>query len=143
MSDMTIRKSIRIERPRDVSFRVFCEEIGQWWPHGFGGEGSKVALEPRVGGRFYETRPDGSEYEIGRLTTYQPPAVVAFTWRAPSWELPTQVEVRFIADGDATIVELEHRGWEQNPKAAETRNSYSNGWEGILGHYRKHLAPTA
>lgn len=143
MSDMTIRKSIRVEQPCDVSFRVFCEEIGQWWPHGFGGEGSKMALEPRVGGRIYESRPDGSEYEIGRLTTYQPPAIVAFTFRAPSWELPTQVEVRFIAEGGATLVELEHRGWEQNPKAAETHKSYANGWEGILGHYRKHLAPTA
>ncbi len=143
MSDMTIRKSIRVERPRDVSFRVFCEEIGQWWPHGFGGEGSKIALEPRVGGRFYESRRDGSEYEIGRITAYEPPAVVAFTWRAPSWNVTTQVEVRFIADGDSTLIELEHRGWEQSPKVAETRKSYDGGWVGILGHFQNHLAPTA
>jgi uncharacterized protein YndB with AHSA1/START domain len=142
MSDMTIRKSIRVERPRDISFRVFCEEIGQWWPHGFAGEGSKMALEPHVGGRLYESRPDGSEYEIGRLTAYEPPAVIAFSWRAPSWDLPTQVEIRFIAEGDATLVELEHRGWEQNPKAAETHKNYSNGWVGIFGQYQKHLAPT-
>ena len=140
MTNMTIRKSIRVERPRDVSFRVFCEEIGQWWPHGFGGEGSKMALEPRVGGRLYESRKDGSEYEIGRITAYEPPAVVAFSWRAPSWDTITQVEVRFIAEGDATLVELEHRGWEQSPKIAETHKSYDGGWESMLGHYQKHLS---
>ena len=140
MTNMTIRKSIRVERPRDVSFRVFCEEIGQWWPHGFGGEGSTMALEPRVGGRLYESRKDGSEYEIGRITAYEPPAVVAFSWRAPSWDTITQVEVRFIAEGDATLVELEHRGWEQSPKIAETHKSYDGGWESMLGHYQKHLS---
>jgi uncharacterized protein YndB with AHSA1/START domain len=142
MSDMTIRKSIRVERPRDVSFRVFCEDIGQWWPHGFGGEGSKMALEPRVGGRLYESRPDGSEYEIGRLTAYEPPAVVAFSWRAPSWDLAPRSKFPSLPEAPATLVELEHRGWEQNPKAAETQKNYSNGWVGILGHYQKHLTPT-
>jgi uncharacterized protein YndB with AHSA1/START domain len=142
MTDMTIRKSIRVERPRDIAFRVFCEEMAQWWPHGFS-EDSKMALEPRLGGRLYESRKDGSEYEIGRITTYEPPAVVAFSWTAPSWDVATQVEVRFMADGDATLVQLEHRGWEQNAKAAETHKNYNNGWEGILGHYQTHLAPTA
>ena len=142
MTDMTIRKSIRVERPRDIAFRVFCEEMAQWWPHGFS-EDSKMALEPRLGGRLYESRTDGSEYEIGRITTYEPPAVVAFSWTAPSWDVATQVEVRFIADGDATLVQLEHRGWEQNAKAAETHKNYNNGWVGILGHYQTHLAPTA
>jgi uncharacterized protein YndB with AHSA1/START domain len=141
MTDMTIRKSIRVERPRDISFRVFCEEIGQWWPHrGYGGEDTRMALEPRVGGRLYESRKDGSEYEIGRITAYEPPAVVAFSWRAPSWDAMTQVEVRFIAEGDATLVELEHRGWEQSPKIAETHKSYDGGWESMLGYYQKHLS---
>jgi hypothetical protein len=26
---MTISKSIRVERPPEISFKVFCEEIGQ------------------------------------------------------------------------------------------------------------------
>jgi hypothetical protein len=46
--------------------------------------GRENRAQPRVGGRFYESRKDGSEYEIGRLTAYEPPAVVAFTFRAPS-----------------------------------------------------------
>ena len=135
---MTIRKSIRVGRPCEQSFRIFCEEIGKWWPGGFGGKDARLTLEPRVGGRFYETRPDGSEYEIGKITAYQAPAVVAFTWRAPSWDINTQVEIRFIPEGTSTRVELEHSGWEQTPALTEGRKSYDSGWETILGHYLKY-----
>ncbi|HKV54170.1 MAG TPA: SRPBCC domain-containing protein [Candidatus Binataceae bacterium] len=137
---MTIRKSIRLERTPEVSFKVFCEEIAQWWPGGFGGKDAKIFIENHKGGRFYERRADGSEYEIGRVTAYQPPAIVAFTWRAPSWETATLVQVRFTAEDTGTRVELEHSGWEENAKAGETRGSYNSGWEFVLGHYQRHLA---
>ncbi len=97
-------------------------------------------IEARVGGRFYEVYDDGTEFEIGRVTTYQPPAVVAFTWRAPSWEVATQVEVRFIAEGSGTRVELEHSGWEQAPKVLEFRKNYDGGWDIMLGHYQAHIS---
>jgi uncharacterized protein YndB with AHSA1/START domain len=137
---MTIRKSIRVERAPHISFRVFCEEMSEWWPGGFGGKGTKVFIERQVGGRFYELRPDGTEYEIGRVTAYQPPQIVAFTWRAPSWEVATQVEVRFIAEGSGTRVELEHSGWEQDAKTRDARKSYDSGWEFVLGHYQVRFA---
>ena len=137
---MTIRKSIRVERSQEQSFRIFCEEIGKWWPGGFSGTDSRLALESRVGGRFYETRTDGSEYDIGRVTTYEVPTVVAFTWRAPSWDVTTHVEVRFTAEGSGTRVELEHSGWEQSPRLVEFRKSYDGGWERILGHFLTYTA---
>ncbi len=136
---MTIRKSIRVARPPEVSFKVFCEDITEWWPGGFGGKDCKLFLEREVGGRFYERRPDGTEYEIGRVTAYQPPSIVAFTWRAPAWDVVTQVEIRFSADGAGTRVELEHRGWEQSAKTRDARNNYDSGWGQILGHYESAL----
>ncbi len=101
---MTIRKSIRVERSPEVVFRVFTEEIGKWWPlkegFSFGGEKAKdIFIEGRVGGRFFERFTDGTEFEVGRITAYQPPHVVKFTWKDPSWEAPTEVEVKFAADG--------------------------------------------
>ena len=133
---MTIRKSIKVERSPEIAFRVFCEEMSEWWPGGFGGKDAKPCLESRVGGRFYERRPDGTEYQIGEVTAYQPPSVVAFTWRAPSWDLYTKVEIRFIAESGGTRIDLEHSGWEQNAKARETHQSYDEGWETVLGHYQ-------
>jgi len=134
---MTIRKSIRVERSPQIAFRVFCEEMGQWWPGGFGKD-SKVFIEGRVGGRYYERGPDGLEKEIGKVTAYEPPSRVAFTFRAPSWELSTEVDVRFIADGAGTRVELEHSGWEQNSVLNDARKNYDEGWNFVLGRYEAH-----
>ena len=140
---MTIRKSIWVGRSPETSFKVFCEDIGEWWPGGFGGKDSKLFLGREVGGRFLERRADGTEYEIGRMTAYKPPSLVAFTWRAPSWEVTTQVEIRFIAEAGGTRVELEHSGWEQSAKTRDAQQNYNSGWDGILGHYQAVFAPAA
>ena len=143
---MTIRKSIRVERPPAIAFIAFCEEIGQWWPKGrsFNGKDrADMCIEGRIGGRFYERYIDGTEYDIGRVTAYQPPSLVAFTWRAPSWDRATQVEVRFLADGSGTCVELEHSGWDQDEKLGNTRKGYDGGWNVMLGHYHSHVGATA
>jgi len=140
---MTIRKSIRVERPPEISFKIFCEEIGRWWPikqgFSFGGDHTRdMFIEGRVGGRIYELRADGTEFEIGRVTAYQPPAIVAFTWHAPDWEVATQVQVRFVAEDTGTRVELEHSGWDREPKLAEARKRYDSGWDFVLGQYQSH-----
>jgi uncharacterized protein YndB with AHSA1/START domain len=142
---MTIRKSIRVERPPEISFKVFCEEIGRWWPRGpsFGGkELADMTIEGQIGGRFFERYVDGTEYEIGRVTAYAPPTLVAFTWRAPSWQMATQVKVSFIAEGHGTRIELEHSGWEQANLDAQRRN-YDDGWSTVLGHYQSRINPAA
>jgi uncharacterized protein YndB with AHSA1/START domain len=138
---MTIRKSILVERPPEISFRIFCEAIGEWWPKGPSFNGKVLAemiIEKRVGGRFFERYVDGTEYEIGRITAYEPPTVVGFTWRAPSWHQSTQVEVRFSAEDSGTRVELEHSGWEQAEDIRETQKNYDRGWEFILSQYQSH-----
>jgi uncharacterized protein YndB with AHSA1/START domain len=140
---MTIRKSIWVGRSPEISFKVFCEEIGEWWPGGFGGKDSKLSLGREVGGRFIEKRADGTEYEIGRITAYQPPSIVAFTWRAPSWDVITQVEIRFTAEAGGTRIELEHSGWEQDAKTRDAQPNYNSGWDKILGHYEAVFAKAA
>jgi uncharacterized protein YndB with AHSA1/START domain len=138
--ETTIRKSIWVEPSPERAFQVFCQGITEWWPGGFGGKESKLFLEREVGGRFYERRPDGTEYEIGRVTAYQRPSLVGFTWRAPSWDVNTQVEVRFSEENGGTRVELDHIGWEQSAQTRDTRNSYESGWGTILQSYKAAIA---
>lgn len=136
---MTIRKSIRVERSPEISFRVFVDAIGEWWPKGpsFNGKILKdMVIEGRVGGRFFERYTDGTEYEIGQITDFEPPAMVGFTWRAPSWDRNTQVQIRFTAEGSGTRVELEHSGWEQAENLRETRKNYDHGWDLVLAQYQ-------
>ena len=77
---------------------------------------------------------------IGRVTSYQPPTVGAFTWRAPSWGYDTEVEVRFLGEGTGTRIEPEDRGWEQDPKILDTRKNYDGGWETVFRQYSAHAS---
>ena len=141
---MTIRKSITVARPPEIAFRVFTEEIGRWWPlkqgFSFGRERAQdIIIEGRQGGRFFERFTDGTEFEVGRVTTFQPPEVIRLTWKAPDWEGSTDIEVRFVAEVGGTRVELEHRGFEQSPKMSETGKRYDGGWNVIFASYVSHL----
>src|SRR5262245_19771976 len=137
---MTISKSIHVRRAPADAFRLFTEQIGKWWPlkegFSYGRERAQgVFIEGRVGGRFYERFSDGTEFEVGRVTAYQPPHLVVFTWRGPDWEGATEVAVRFAPDGDGTRLDLEHRGWEVGPKALEQGKRFERGWDTVLARY--------
>jgi uncharacterized protein YndB with AHSA1/START domain len=54
-------------------------------------------------------------------------------------EMPTEIEVTFVADGDGTLVVLEHGGWEKiadKKISAERRANYDAGWIEVLEEYR-------
>ena len=138
---MTIKKSIHVNRPVDAAFRLFTQDIGKWWPlkdgYSFGGaRADQIHLEAREGGRFFERFSDGEEFEVGVVTACAPPSRVVLTWKAPDWDGPTEVEVRFTPEGAGTRVDLEHRGWERaGAAAAKTATDYGNGWELVLSRY--------
>jgi uncharacterized protein YndB with AHSA1/START domain len=138
---MTIKKSIHVRRPVDAAFRLFVDQIGTWWPlkQGFsfgGARADRFYIEGRRGGRVFERYTDGEEFDLGVVTEYAPPSRIVFTWKSPDWDGPTEVEVRFAADGDGTRLELEHRGWERAGEAAgKVAPRYSGGWDTILARY--------
>jgi uncharacterized protein YndB with AHSA1/START domain len=138
----SIQKSIHVDRPVDVAFKVFTEEIGAWWPlkEGFSFMGAEEVedciIEGHVGGRVVERGAGGKEFVIGTVTAWDPPSRVAFTWPHSDSNVTTEVDVRFTPDGDRTLVELEHRGWERLGDAgAEERGEYEGGWDFVLSKY--------
>lgn len=115
----SVRKSIGVNAPQDVAWRVFTERIGAWWPlaHAKIGKVDAVdaVIEPRVGGRWYERGEDGSTCDWGSVLAWEPPSRLLLSWDINAdWqydpELKTELEIRFIAEGErVTRVELEHR----------------------------------
>ena len=110
-------RAVDVACPAEHAFTVWTAGIGTWWPadHTVTGErGLRVVLEPRVGGRIYERTPVGAEHEWGEVTAWEPPSRLAYLWflRADRADA-TDVEIRFIATGAGTRVEIEHRGWER------------------------------
>ena len=140
-----IRKSFLVKAPQDKAFRVFLRSMGRWWPaeHSvLASPRTDVVIEPRVGGRWYETAEDGSESQWGRVLAWEEPERALLAWQLnaefvydPGFE--TEVEVRFIPDGDVTRVEFEHRGLEAfGAAAASVAPMMDKGWGEILDLYR-------
>jgi len=136
---LEVRSSVTVKLPREEAFRLFTDRIGAWWPlsrHSvYEGEATGVTMEPRVGGRLYESAADGRTSDWGTVTVWDPVDRVTMTWH-PGYgeELATLVEVTFTdaADG-GTHVELLHTGWEvHGVEAQEAADTYRSGWPGVL-----------
>jgi Activator of Hsp90 ATPase homolog 1-like protein len=132
-----VRRAVTVERPLEDAFRVFTEGLGTWWPvatHSIAEDAVEtVVMEGSVGGRLYERTTGGTENDWGRMLVWEPPRRVAFEWHITG--TPTEVEVRFTAEGDRTRVDLEHRGFERLEDGEARRESYNNGWVTVLGRY--------
>jgi uncharacterized protein YndB with AHSA1/START domain len=138
-----VRHSVTVRRHIDDTFRLFTEGIAKWWPtdtHSMGeGKIQDVVFEGRVGGRIYELWGDGSQYDWGEITTWEPPNRVVFLWK-PNLEDQerTEIEVRFKVQGDSTLVDLEHRGWERiGEMGPRARHDYELGWPIVLAKFEK------
>lgn len=133
-----VEKSVLVPCAPSRAFAAFTGEIAQWWPlatHSVGqAQARRVTIEPRVGGRVYETAADGGEHDWGRVLEWSPPRLFAMTWH-PGRDASTQqvLEVSFAAEGEATRVSLIHRGWEKlGADARAKRDAYEGGWAQIL-----------
>lgn len=136
-----LRKSVTVARPAAEAFEIFTSGMSSWWPlHAYSISESRAkscAIEPRVGGEVYEVRDDGERLPWGRVLAWEPPRRFVMTWH-PGHDPATaqELEVRFVAEGGATRVELEHRGWQRlGAQAGEMRGAYDGGWEAVLGKH--------
>ena len=127
---IAVRHALTVKAPAERAFRVFTERLGAWWPlepYSIGESPAvDAALEPRVGGRWFERGEDGSECDWGHVLVWEPPHRVVLSWEiSADWQpdpsAQSQVEVRFTPTDDGTRVELEHRGIER----------HGTGWEGM------------
>jgi uncharacterized protein YndB with AHSA1/START domain len=137
-----LEKSIHVPRAPVRAFHAFTAEIGQWWPlstHSVAQDQARnVTIEPRAGGRVFETDAAGNESDWGQVLEWAPPHRFAMTWHPGRTAESSQVvELRFIAEGSGTHVILRHRGWESlGADAAKARDSYDNGWNSVFaGRY--------
>jgi uncharacterized protein YndB with AHSA1/START domain len=123
--------ALRVRASPARAFQAFTEEIGAWWkpnqlfattPRAPG----RLAFEPGEGGRFTETLANGRVFEVGRISAWEPPARLAFSWRQASFppDLVTEVEVRFEAVGEETRVTVEHRGFDRVPADSAARHGF-------------------
>ena len=146
-----VNRSVTVDASPERAFEVFTAGFSTWWPiesHHIGEQTAvEVAIEPRVGGRWYERAADGTECVWGFVTEWDPPSRVVLTWHlTPEYEFDpdpdraSEVEVRFTPQDGGTLVELEHRGFERRSEGgARTREVVSGpgGWSELVELYAK------
>lgn len=132
-------KSIDVRRSAADAFRIFTQEISSWWPmvthtRAKTAEGQvtvRVTVEPRVGGRVYETLATGEELEWGEVRAWAPGELLAIAWRlGRPTKQTTDVSVAFEPTGTQSCrVTLTHDNWERMGEEAEKlRDAYNGGW---------------
>jgi len=115
------RVSVAVGVPPEVAFRIFTEEMDLWWRRGLkyrmaGTSRGLIGMEPREGGRLFESFESGSVtkvVEMGTITVWEPPSCLTFDWRPANFSADekTEVEVRFRRTSGGTMVTVTHRGW--------------------------------
>ncbi len=137
-----LRLSFTVACPAAHAFSTWTAKASSWWPPehtGSGMPGSQIVFEPHVGGRVFERTADGNELEWGEVTVWEPPRRLCYRWhiRADRADA-TDVEILFHElAGNATRVEIEHRGWERlGAQGVPWRDANQNGWQGVLPAYR-------
>ena len=90
---------------------------------------------------MYEVSSSGEKGHWATVVDWDPPTRLVLAWNILEREGDaTEVEVRFVPEGDGTRVELEHRGWERVAADAEPkRANYDSGWNVVLGELVERL----
>ena len=142
-----VRRSVTVAAPVERAFAVFTESFASWWPvgHHINPNGYAGAyIEPRVGGRWFERAPDGSEVDWGVVLEWEPPTRLLMTWQLNGgWEYDadpdraTEVEVTFTPDGTGTRVDLVHSKIERAALAPQLAEGVGGpgGWNGLLARF--------
>jgi uncharacterized protein YndB with AHSA1/START domain len=148
--------AVRVAATPQRAFDAFTNDIADWWrPNGLfefrRGRTGRLAFEAGPGGRLTETYEDGSAFEIGRITAWEPPSRLELTWRQASFseDQNTYVEVSFESVGEGqTRVTVRHSGWDSVPQEHPARHGFPLGvfqqrhaewWQALLASYRRVL----
>ena len=124
-----VREEILVPVDPDEAFAAFVDGFGRWWPREYTWSGpvlEELGIEPGEGGLCFERGPHGFRLDWGRVLAWEPPVRLVFSWQISPQRLPvpdpdraSEVEVRFTPEGaTATLVRLEHRGWERHGEGA-------------------------
>jgi len=131
-----------VECSTEHAFETWASRTASWWPRDHTRSAdpqATVGFEPRIGGRIYERTSTGVEYDWGEVLVWEPPHRLAYLWHiAGDISDATEVTISFSPAGDATVVRIDHHGWEKlGARGAELRERNRRGWDGLIPHYRR------
>ena len=141
MTAVTVSRRIAASAERLFDAWLDPASLAVWMRRDDTGEPSQVVADPREGGAFSITMRDrfGSIVHVGTYQLIDRPRELEFTWRSEHTAgIDSVVRVTFEPDGDATIVQVQHRKLPD----AEAASKHEAGWTEILGRYARTMEET-
>lgn len=138
-----IERAVVVATTPARAFDLWVSRVDLWWPPGHrvsGEAGGTLRIEPGVDGRFFERTPDGRELDYGRVVAWQPPTLLAYDFfLGGGRDAPTRVEVRFVAAGAGTRVEVRHLPGALPPDRFDaTAPRYRASWDHVTAAFVAH-----
>lgn len=130
-----------MDAPR--AFAFVTGRISEWWPAERRHTGDKTSsIHLLASGRFYERASDGREVELGKVTLWNEPfAIVLDFYVATGPDRPTEVEMRFEAEGAQTRFKVIHRPKPESAHLWDERSPrYATSWSIVLASLSHHAA---
>jgi uncharacterized glyoxalase superfamily protein PhnB len=110
VTEAAVRVQVDVRVDPGAAFRIFTEEIDQWWVRGpanfyDGARARGMRFEPGVGGRLVQVNAGAEDRELGHITVWEPGRLLSYATAGGA-----TVDVRFEPTGDGTRVTVEQRG---------------------------------
>lgn len=137
-SPILLTISCRIEARPERVFDAWLDpaSAGRWLFATPEGQMKRVAIDPRVGGKFHidEQRGDTLVEHVGEYLELRRPHRLAFAFSAMEGSEPTKVVVDIVAEDEGSLLTLTH---ELDPKWASYEDRTREGWTMILSGLAK------
>jgi uncharacterized protein YndB with AHSA1/START domain len=146
LADEVLERRIALSCSPAHAFRVFTTMTDLWWPrHHRRTAAATMVFEPKLGGRLLERGPDGSDWVIGTITSFEPPEHLSFDWFPGSPAAPTTVDIAFREASAGTEIAITHRALSEGAIAAWPAKValFERGWDAILPALGRHIAVNA
>ena len=141
-----VHEMITINAGKTRVWDAYVNHINEWWPrqgekftYSFGPmmerQPRHIRFEAGPDGHLYERFDDETEFIIGRITAWEPPDHLAYTWRDPRWPADTTVNVTFEEAEGVTTVTIVHDGFGEEG-VPDVAAGYQEGGKEIMGAFR-------
>lgn len=101
--------------------------------------GHEIAVEPRIGGAFVLTRPDGTADTSGQVLVWDPPRKLSVTWKNSGFNLPHCIVTYEIAEAGDGTVKLSLTEAHVEPIDERILSGGRQGWPAILSSLKSLL----
>lgn len=132
-----IEMEVKIDAPREKVFAALTQDIDAWWSYRLGGERpSRLELEAKLGGRFYEDWGNGEGAIWGTVYYFKAPEEIRLNGPL-GMKGAVNSDYSYVLEeqGNTTVLKLSHHAtgllepdWEE---------AHRHGWQELLGKFLK------